>query len=514
MNNCNRKLLTFKETPKIIENLKKQGEKIVQCHGTFDLIHPGHLVHFEEAKALGDILVVTITGKSWVNKGPGRPFFNDQMRIKYLTSLEMVDYVVVIPFPAAIEAIECVKPDVYCKGKEYLNVDNDVTGNILDDIRAVEGNGGRMAYVGSIVFSSTKLLNKHFETYSPEAKAYYKYISADYSSEDFKKIVDSFSGLKVLVVGDIIFDKYTTVNIQGLTSKNRIMSGRFLYENMQAGGSLAVFRHLAQFTPDVKILSLVGKEPWVERELAKYLNKNNDLIIRSSKFTTVVKQRFTEPMQEGKELNKLFSVNYIDKEHPDKSIENRLLKKLKNIIKEFDMVMVMDFGHGIMQERMRNCVQEESKFLALNCQTNSNNHGFNIITRQYSRADSFSLDNMEMTLACGKKQFVPVDELENVRRRFNSKYCWFTRGAIETIGIKHNADTSICPPFENEVIDPIGAGDAFCSLASLAAVKKLPIHLSTFMGQLAGAQAVRIIGNSKSIKKGDYLKAGVTMLSY
>ena len=61
----------------IISSLKKsQGKKIILCHGVFDLLHIGHIKHFEEAKKMGDILVVTITPDQFVNKGPGRPAFN------------------------------------------------------------------------------------------------------------------------------------------------------------------------------------------------------------------------------------------------------------------------------------------------------------------------------------------------------------------------------------------------------------------------------------------------------
>lgn len=107
-----RKIVSFSDAPKFFARLKKEGKKIVQCHGTFDLIHPGHIIHFEEARALGDVMVVTITGEDYVNKGPGRPHFNDELRVKYLTSLEYIDYVVVVPFPAATEAIECVGPHI------------------------------------------------------------------------------------------------------------------------------------------------------------------------------------------------------------------------------------------------------------------------------------------------------------------------------------------------------------------------------------------------------------------
>ena len=89
---------------------------MVHCHGTFDLVHPGHLVHFEEARALGDLLVVTLTAGNYVKKGPGRPFFEDRLRAKFLAGLSCVDLVSIVPFPAAKEAIEAVRPDIYCKG--------------------------------------------------------------------------------------------------------------------------------------------------------------------------------------------------------------------------------------------------------------------------------------------------------------------------------------------------------------------------------------------------------------
>ncbi|MEO5958402.1 MAG: adenylyltransferase/cytidyltransferase family protein, partial [Opitutaceae bacterium] len=111
------KILPFASAAEIFGRLRTEGRTLVHCHGTFDLIHPGHIVHFEEAKALGDILVVTITGEKFVNKGPGRPYFNDQLRSRWLAALECVDYVVVIPFPAAVEAIRCVRAHYYCKGR-------------------------------------------------------------------------------------------------------------------------------------------------------------------------------------------------------------------------------------------------------------------------------------------------------------------------------------------------------------------------------------------------------------
>ena len=215
----NSKILSFNTAGSLIDNLRSNGKIIIQCHGTFDLLHPGHIVHFEEAKALGDILVVTVTAEQFVNKGPGRPYFNDQLRLQSLLALSLVDYVVLVPFPAADEAIKCIRPDVYCKGLEYKNDEADVTGNIQNDRKTVEQVGGKMAYVGSTVFSSTRLLNNHFDAHAPQTKNFCMEVAQEYDRDKFREAVDEFQDLKVLVVGDIIFDRYTSVSVQGLTSK-------------------------------------------------------------------------------------------------------------------------------------------------------------------------------------------------------------------------------------------------------------------------------------------------------
>lgn len=511
---ADKKILPFESAAAVFEQLRREGKKLVHCHGTFDLVHPGHIVHLEEAKSLGDALVVTITAEKFVNKGPGRPYFNDALRSRWLAALECVDYVVIIPHAAAVEAIELVRANFYCKGREYETQSNDVTGNIQDDVAAVRRVGGEIRYVGSIVFSSTKLLNEHFDPYPAEVKAFCGKVAKDCSPARFRDLVDGFKNLRVLIVGDIIFDKYTTLEVQGLTSKNRILSGRFVSDEMQAGGALAVYRHIREFTPHVKLASLVGAEPWVDETLAQFIEPSAQEIVRSPKFTTIVKQRFVEPRSEGKELSKLFSVNYINKRAPEESLQYAVLERIADQIDDFDLVLVMDFGHGMLEDLVRVYVQEKAKFLAVNCQTNSNNHGFNVLTRRYRRADAFSLDQTEMNLAVGRRDLDYGRELTNLAAQLGSRYAWLTRGATETLGRNCQKELCACAPFERVVVDTLGAGDAFCAVASLAAASSLPLNLATFMGQLAGAQAVKIVGNSEPIRKAKFLKGGMSMLAF
>jgi rfaE bifunctional protein nucleotidyltransferase chain/domain len=276
------KIIPYAEAPAFFERLRASGKRLVQCHGTFDLLHPGHIVHLEDARKLGDVLVVTVTDEKHVNKGPGRPYFNDVLRTRTLAALECVDHVVLIPHTAAVEAIETVKPHIYCKGTEYADASTDVTGNIHDDVSTVRRHGGEVRYIGDVVFSSTRLLNRHFDSGNPEVTEFCQSLAGRCTPQQLADAVNAFSGLRVLVVGDTIFDKYTFVKVQGLTSKNRIISGRYLEEEAQAGGALAVYRHIKQFTPNVRLLSLLGTEAWLEPTLRLYLPREDDATIRSA----------------------------------------------------------------------------------------------------------------------------------------------------------------------------------------------------------------------------------------
>ena len=508
------KILPFETAGARLDQLRRNGRRIVQCHGTFDLIHPGHIIHLEEAKALGDVLVVTVTAGAYVNKGPGRPCFTDELRARTLAALECVDHVVLVPHTAAVEAIRLVRPDVYCKGTEYEDASNDVTGNIHDDVAEVHLHKGEVRYIGSVVFSSTRLLNRHFDHLPESVKTFCHDLAGRITLKEFQAMVESFRGLRVLVLGDTIIDQYAYLKVQGLTSKNRMISGRFLRQDTHLGGALAVVRHVKQFSDNVRFASLLGCESWVDELLGGTLSEGEDVTIRDPDFTTVVKKRYVEPLLQGNEISKLFSINYIDEKPPAAATRGRLLDVVRKELKSCDIVLLADFGHGLMQPELRDLVQEEAPFLMLNCQTNSNNHGFNILTRQYRRADAFSLDLQEIMLACGLRDPDCGKELAEFALRFQSKYAWLTRGSVMTIGHSPHAVPVYIPPLVTDVTDTIGAGDAFFSLAGLAAGRHLPLDVATFLGQLAGAQAVNIIGNERPISKPVLLKAAMSLLNF
>lgn len=144
-----------------LAGLKEQGKKIVHCHGCFDLMHPGHIKYLEAAKRMGDILVVTLSPDRYVDKGPGRPVFSEQLRAECLAALECVDYVAINEYPTAEETLRLLRPHYYVKGQEFEGLE-DKTGKIQREYQVLQEIGGEMRFTQEIVFSSTQLLNKYF----------------------------------------------------------------------------------------------------------------------------------------------------------------------------------------------------------------------------------------------------------------------------------------------------------------------------------------------------------------
>src|SRR5204863_8736216 len=144
----------------------RDGKVVVQCHGVFDLMHIGHIRHFQEAKRAGSLLIVTVTPDRYVNKGPHRPVFTETLRAEAIASLDCVDYVAINKWPMAVEAIQLLRPDVYAKGSDYRDAAADHTGGITLERQAVESTGGKLVFTDEITFSSSSLLNEHMSGFS------------------------------------------------------------------------------------------------------------------------------------------------------------------------------------------------------------------------------------------------------------------------------------------------------------------------------------------------------------
>jgi rfaE bifunctional protein nucleotidyltransferase chain/domain len=499
----------------IREKLKKQNKKIVLCHGVFDLLHYGHIEHFKDARKLGDVLVVSVTAARYVNKGPGRPYFDDNQRMEFLSQIEVIDYVILSEAVTVHEIIKYVQPDIYAKGKEYQKAENDITGNIGSEEAIVKEYGGQIYFTDGQVYSSTKLLNKFFAALPENVVTMSEHLKEKYGSnvmEQVRQYVDDFQNLKVAIVGDVIIDEYVFCNVQGVTMKDASISTFYEYEEKYAGGALAVARHVRNFADNVTLYSMTGYEDETARFIKEKMDGIRLKIVKEKDFVTPIKKRYLKQNVQRQEYDKLFSINHLMRRGERRELDhNPFNDLLARELGDYDVVLVCDFGHGLIDDDCIKVLEDNSKFMCVNCQTNSANMGTNIITK-YHRADIFVVDERELRLAFGQALTMKEKLLNKLTTKLGAKSSWVTVGAEGAIG-KCDKQLVRCPALTLKVKDTVGAGDAFYSLASLSAATGVPIDIATLIANTAGAIKTNVIGNKESVQKVDMLKFISTILN-
>lgn len=430
-----RKIKPLAELAKVIARLKKRKKVIVQCHGCFDLIHPGHIKHLEAAKKLGDVLVVTITQDKYVNKGPGRPVFNQELRAEFLAVLSVVDFVSVNQWPGGAEAIKLLKPNYFVKGGEFSEEKDNPDSPVYREREAVESVGGKIYFTDEITFSSSRLLTDYFGIHSEATGLFLKEFRKKYSSRQIAEKFEDLKKIKALVVGDTIIDEYHYARPMGKTPKANVIAANYEGEERFAGGILASANHIAGFCDNVHLVTCLGKNNDHLDFIKSHLKENIETtFFFRDDAPTVTKRRFVDPAFMGK----LFEL-YIYNDRPlPKAVEDGVVLYIESCIKDYDLVLINDFGHGFLNEKLVKLITGKAKFLAVNTQANTGNYGFNLITK-YPRADYICLDEPEARLATHSKFGDLKKLIVYLGNKLNCKKIVITRGHLDTLAYERQS---------------------------------------------------------------------------
>lgn len=152
------RVISVKTASKLINISKSKGKIAGLCHGGFDLVHPGHVKHFESAKKLCDVLFVSITSDRFIKKrkGSGRPVYNEKLRAYMISSIRFVDYVVIANFNSGIEIIKALKPRYYIKGPDYKNSSHQ---ELVAEKLSVESVRGEILFTMDPKLSTTSIIS-------------------------------------------------------------------------------------------------------------------------------------------------------------------------------------------------------------------------------------------------------------------------------------------------------------------------------------------------------------------
>jgi rfaE bifunctional protein nucleotidyltransferase chain/domain len=494
------KLLQLEDLARRLAEHRARGQKVAQCHGVFDLLHVGHLRHFKQARARADLLVITVTPDRFVNKGPGRPVFNEDLRLETLASLEMVDYVALNRWPTATEAILMLRPTFYVKGAEYRDAASDVTGKISEEQGAVESVGGQLLLTDDIVFSSSSMLNSYFSPFPRELTEFLANFRRDYSMGDVLAWLDRIAATRVLLVGETIIDEYHYCQTIGKSGKEPILAAQFVSAERQAGGVLAIANHLAAFCREVTLVTQLGDQDSQEDFVRSSLDpKVSARFTRVQGAPTIVKRRFVEmyPFQ------KLFEVYFMEDEQ-DAAAHAALAETLEPLLPAADLVVAADYGHGMLEGGIVDMLSAKAAFLAVNTQKNAGNHGFNTVSK-YPRADFVSISEAELRLDA-RSRTAPLGGLvDALARRVRSRAMIVTRGGSGALCHCDKGSVNV-PALTATIKDRVGAGDAVFALTALLAHAGAPLPILGLVGNAAGAQAVGTVGNRTSLDRVSLVK--------
>ena len=502
-----KKIISTENLAKIISKFKKKGKKVVLCHGVFDLLHIGHINHFKEAKKLGDILVVTVTHDKYVNKGPNRPIFSLNTRMESIAALKDIDYVAPNIYSNAIQLIKILKPSIYCKGKDYKNYNLDTTNQIKKEALAIKSVGGRIVHTVTELFSSSKIINQTNLNLTNEQKSFINKIKKNKNFNDDTKILStmsSFSDLKVLVIGETIIDEYVYCEALGKSGKEPILVLRDLYKERYLGGTAAIARNLSSFCKQITLLTNIGQKNDEKKFIEKNLQKNIKTVFLNKKNSpTITKKRFIEHINK----TKIFGVYSLNDQPLDNDQESKLNKKIQNLINSHDLVIVSDYGHGLISDKTAKLIVKKSKFVAVNTQLNSSNLGFHVISK-YIGANFITINESDMRHELRNKTENRMPLIKTLSKKLKSKYTHVTSGEMGSV-IYHGTSKEIisCPAFANKIMDKVGTGDSMLAILAISLFKKFDLKFSMFVSALVAAQNIQYMANKTSINKVNVIRA-------
>jgi rfaE bifunctional protein kinase chain/domain/rfaE bifunctional protein nucleotidyltransferase chain/domain len=487
------------------EALRREGRSLVQCHGCFDIVHPGHIRHLRQARSLGDVLLVSITGDGGISKGTGRPLIPEELRAENLAALDCVDLVCIDPSPTALDLLLAVQPDVYVKGKEY-ETNNDA--RFLAERAAVEDAGGRVVFSsGDIVFSSTALIAALEQSADPYHQRLVQLNrEPELQGGGLFSLISSFRGKRVVVVGETIVDTYILCDRPEIAGESPVMTLRPIESRRYDGGAAIVARHAAAMgAKPVLVTALPDTDD--AKALVKRLNAEG-IEVRPLNIEASIpeKQRFLVGGQ------KVMKLDLVEPSVLDAGQQEELIALSQEVTRErggADAAIITDFGLGLLSPHV---LSQLSVTLRHMCGVmagdvsgrRSNLRAFRgldlVCPSEEELRDAMQLHGEGLPavtwrmlqetgtrsaiVTMGAEGLVAFSRLPELPIDDPRRQSWFTRLHSEHI-----------PAMSRMALDALGCGDSLLTTATLTLAAGGSMLAAGYLGALAASIQVQRLGN-------------------
>ena len=494
MDAASRQLFSHKiKTPEQVRDAigpRPRRKKVIMCHGTFDVVHPGHVRHLLYAKTKADILIASLTADQHIMKGSLRPYVPEDLRAFNLAALEMVDYVVIDRDAEPLRNLALIQPDYFAKGYEYMN--GGLNPKTREEIKVLETYGGEVIFTpGDIVYSSSSLLDLEAPSIAVE-KLMVLMQSEGLTFRDLREALTKLNGVRAHVVGDTIVDSYTYTTMIGGMTKTPTISVRFDRKVDFAGGAAVVAKHLRAAGAEVTFSTVLGNDEYKTFVL-------DDLntcgvhclpVIDETRPTTNKNAIVTEGYR-------LIKVDTLD----NRAISDKIVDQLRRQIGDMksDAVVFSDFRHGIFNRNTIPKLTEaipEGVFRVADSQVAS--RWGNIL--EFEGFDLLTPNEREARFALGDQDSVVRPLALELHKRAKCKTLILKLGDRGIITYRSDSTVDFrafftVDTFADRVVDAVGAGDALLAYATLAMIATRNNVIASILGNMAAGIECEHDGN-------------------
>jgi len=469
---------------------RPRKKKVIMCHGTFDVVHPGHIRHLLYAKTKADVLIASLTADVHIKKGNMRPYVPEDLRAINLAALEMVDYVVIDRDPTAIMNLALIQPDYFAKGYEYTA--GQVHPKTQEEIDVLETYGGEIIFTpGDIVYSSSALIELEAPRIAVD-KLLILMQGEGVTFDDLRQALGKMKGLHTHVVGDTIVDSYTYTSMIGGMTKTPTISVRFEKKTDYVGGAGVVAKHLKAAGAEVSFSTVLGNDAFKSFVL-------DDLTTFGVHCLPVIDD--TRPTTNKNAIvsdgYRLLKVDTLD----NRSISDKVAEQLRRQLQEnrVDAVVFSDFRHGIFN---RGTIPQlisaipEGVFRVADSQVAS--RWGNIL--EFEGFDLITPNEREARFALGDQDSVVRPLALELHRRAKCKTLILKCGDRGVITYRSDSPVDYrafftIESFADRVVDAVGAGDALLAYATLALVATRNEVIASILGDMAAGIECEHDGN-------------------
>lgn len=467
-----------------------RNERVIMCHGVFDVVHPGHVRHLLYAKSKAQVLICSLTCDRHITKGAHRPHIPEELRAANLAAFEMVDYVVIDQNETPLKNLAIIQPDYFAKGFEYTA--GSMPPKTAEEAAVVAAYGGEMIFTpGDIVYSSSRLIDL-----APPAVQYEKLqLVMERYGVDFdqlRKTIDAMPGHEVHVVGDTIVDSYTHCAMIGGQTKTPTMSVLFEHKLDYVGGAAVVAKHVRAAGAEVTFSTVLGNDSLGEFVL-------QDLNATGIKVEAVIDK--TRPTVNKNAIvvggYRLLKVDTLD----NRSISDNVLVEMTRAVRDVpaDAIVYSDFRHGIFNRRTipqfiaalpPDVYKVADSQVASRWGNITEFHGFDLITPN-EREARFALADQDS----GVRPLASLLYDKAVCKLLMLKLGG--RGMLVCRDRNHELLDSfyVIDSFVDRLVDPVGAGDALAAYSTLAMLVSKNDAVASILGAMAAACECEQDGN-------------------